>query len=133
MAADVVYVVDNGLAITTDRLLDTPTHLAPKYVHWGVGTTPAAADNTVLEDPGAEARTDGTETQETTTTTHDTFQVVGLITCTGAGKAITEAGLFSHATSTTGYLYLRATFDVINVPVGGSIQFTFTAQYTNPA
>lgn len=133
MAADVVYVVDNGLAITTDRLLDSPTHNPPKYVHWGVGTTPAAAVNTVLESPGGESRTDGTETQETTTTTGDTFQVVGLITCTSAPKAITEAGLFSHATSTTGYLYLRATFDVINVAVGGSIQFTFTAQYTNPA
>ena len=132
MAADVVYVVDNGLAITTDRLLDTPTHNAPKWIHWGTGTTAAATDDTVLETPGAEARTEGGETQETTTTAGDTFQVVGIITCAGAGKAITEAGLFSHLTSTTGYLYLRATFDVINVQVGGSIQFTFTAQYTNP-
>ncbi len=133
MAADVVYVVDNGLAITTDRLLDSPTHNSPKYVHWGTGVTPAAAADTVLETPGAEARTEGTETVETTTTTGDTFQVVGTITCAGAGKAITEAGLFSHLTSTTGYLYLHATFDVINLNVGDSIQFTIKAQYTNPA
>jgi len=133
MAADVVYVVDNGLAITTDRLLDSPTHNPPKWVHWGTGTTAATAADTVLETPGAEARTEGTETQETVTTTNDTFQVVGTITCAGSGKAITEAGLFSHLTSTTGYLYLRATFDVINLNVGDSIQFTIKAQYTNPA
>lgn len=129
--ADTVYVVDNGLAITTDRLLDSPTHNPPKWVHWGTGTTTATATDTVLETPGTEARTEGTETQKTTSTTNDTFQVVGTITCTGSPKAITEAGLFSHLTSTTGYLYLRATFDVINVAVGGSIQFTITAQYTN--
>ncbi len=133
MAADVVYCVDNGLAITTDRLLGTPTHNTPHWVHWGIGTTPAAAINTVLESPGAEARTVGTETQQTTTTTNDTYQVVGTITCAGAGKAITECGLFSHLTSTTGYLYLRATFDVINVNVGDSIEFTCKVQYTNPA
>jgi hypothetical protein len=133
MAADVVYVVDNGLAITTDRLLGTPTKLSPHWVHWGVGTTPAAAVNTVLESPGAEARTVGTDTVQMTTTTDDTYQVVGTITCTGAGKAITECGLFNHLTSTTGYLYLRATFDVININVGDSIQFTIKAQYTNPA
>jgi hypothetical protein len=133
MAADVVYVVDQGLAITTDRLLATPTVLSPHWVHWGTGATPAAAINTVLQTPGAEARTVGTDTLVTTTTTDDTYQVVGTITCTGAGKAITEAGLFNHLTSTTGYLYLRATFDVINLNVGDSIQFTIKAQYTNPA
>jgi hypothetical protein len=133
MAADVVYVVDNGLAITADRLLQTPTMGSPHWVAWGIGTTPAAAINTVLETPSAEARTVGTDTTETTTTTGDTYQVVGTITCAGAGKAITEAGLFNHLTSTTGYLYLRATFDVINLNVGDSIQFTVKAQYTNPA
>jgi hypothetical protein len=133
MAADVVYVVDNGLAITADRLLGTPTVGSPHWVHWGIGTTPAAAINTVLESPGAEARTVGTDTVQTTTTTNDTYQVIGTITCAGAGKAITEAGLFNHLTSTTGYLYLRATFDAINLNVGDSIQFTIKAQYTNPA
>jgi len=133
MAADVVYVVDNGLAITTDRLLATPTKLSPHWVAWGVGTTPAAAINTVLESPGAEARTVGTDTVENTTTTGDTYQVIGVIACAGAGKSITEVALFNHLTSTTGYLYLRATFDVINVNVGDSIQFTVKSQYTNPA
>jgi hypothetical protein len=133
MAADVVYVVDQGLGITTDRLLATPTVLSPHWVHWGTGATPAAANNTVLQTPGAEARTVGTDTLVTTTTTSDTYQVVGTITCAGAGKAITEAGLFNHLTSTTGYLYLRATFDAINLNVGDSILFTIKAQYTNPA
>ncbi|MFA5054138.1 MAG: hypothetical protein WC565_08765 [Parcubacteria group bacterium] len=133
MAADVVYVVDNGLAITTDRLLDSPTHNPPKWVHWGTGTTAATGADTVLETPGAEARAVGTVTQQTTTHTNDTLQVVGTLTCAGAGKAITEAALFTHLTSTTGYLYLRATFSAINLNVGDSIQFTIKAQYTHPA
>ncbi len=131
--ADTVYVVENGLAVTTDRLLDSPTHNPPKWVHWGTGTTAATGADTVLETPGGESRTEGAETQQTTTHTSDTFQVVGTITCASSGKAITEAGLFTHATSTTGYLYLRATFSAINLNVGDSIQFTIKVQYTHPA
>ena len=129
--ADVVYVVDNGLAITTDRLLDSPTHNPPKWIDMGTGTTAADPTDTVLETPGPEARTEGTETQQTTTTTNDTFQVVGTITKTTGAGAITECGLFSHLTSTTGYLYIRATFDAINLNVGDSIEFTVQSQYTN--
>jgi hypothetical protein len=48
--------------------------------------------------------------------------VVGTITCTGAGKAITEVGLFDA--STNGIMFARVTFSAINVSVGDSIQFT---------
>ena len=131
--ADTVYIVENGLSVTTDRLLTTPAGNEPKWIHWGIGTTAATGADTVLESPGAEARTVGTLTQETITHTNDTLQNVGTITCAGAGKAITECGLFTHLTSTTGYLYLRATFSAINLNVGDSIQFTVKAQYTHPA
>jgi len=131
--ADTVYCVDNGLDITTNRLLSSPTQNEPKWVHWGTGASAAAATDTVLQTPGGEARTVGTITQVTTTTTNDTMQCVGTITCTSAGKAIKEVGLFTHLTSTTGYLYLHGTFDVINVNVGDSIEFTCKVQYTNPA
>jgi len=130
MAADVVKVVDQGMEITTDRLLDSPNGNQPQWIDWGTGTTPAADADTVLETPKAdEARTVGVMTQETTTVTDDTLQVVGTITCSGSGAAITEAGLFTHLTSTAGFLFLRATFDAINVLVGNSIEFTFKIKY----
>ena len=129
MAADVVYVVNQGLEITTDRLLDSPVGNQPQWIDMGTGATAAAVDDTVLETPGAEARTVGVMTQQTTSTADDTLQVVGTITKTGAAGAIVEAGLFSHLTSTTGFLFLRATFDVINLQVADAIEFTFQIQY----
>jgi hypothetical protein len=94
-----------------------------KYIGWGIGTTEKAVANTVLESAGAESRATGTQSQQTTTTTNDTYRLVGSITCAGAGKAITEAGIFSA--STDGSLYVAANFAAINVNVGDSIQFTF--------
>lgn len=122
---DVVTVTNTGLGITTNRIKGAGTE--PKYVAWGTGTTAAEATDTALETAGAEARTDGTSTQQTTNTTNDTYQVVGVITCTGTNKAITEVGLFDA--SSAGNLFLRGTFDAINVNVGDSVQFTIKAVY----
>jgi len=130
--ADVVRCVDQGLAITVDRLLSAPSHDEPKWLDMGTGTTAATSADTTLETPGPEARTVGVLTAETTDTTEDTLQCVGTITKTGSSGAITEVGQFAHLTSTTGYLYLRGTFDAINLNVGDSIEFTTQVQYTNP-
>lgn len=127
--ADVVKIVDNGLAITT-ALLAAISAVSPKWVGWGIGTTEPVVGNTALESAGAEARTVGTQTQQTTTTTNDTYQVVALITCTGSGKAITEVGVFNHLTNND--LFLRATFSAINVSVNDSIQFTIKTVFDNP-
>jgi hypothetical protein len=116
--ADVAYVSNNGLGLITE-LLAASSH---KYVGWGTGTTAAAVGNTALETAASESRTSGTQTQQTTTTTNDTYQVVAQITCAGSGKAITEVGVFSA--STDGTLFLRATHDAINVSVGDSITYT---------
>ena len=129
MAADVVYVVNNGLAVTVDRLLDSPTGNEPKWIDMGTGSAAATVADTVLETPGGEARTVGVMTSETTTTADDTLQVVGTIVESDGGAAITECGLFTHLTSTTGFLYLRATFDAINLLDGNSIEFTIRVKY----
>ena len=129
MAADVVKVVDNGMAVTTDRLLDTPTGNEPKWIDMGTGVTPAANADTVLETPGPEDRTVGVMSQITVNVTDDTLQVVGTITDSGAAKDVTECGLFTDLTATTGYLYLRATFDSIHLEIGNSIEFTVKVTY----
>ena len=130
MAADVVFVVNQGLEITTDRLLDSPNGNQPQWVAMGIGATPATALDTDLETPGVdEARTVGVMTQVMTTTADDTLQVVGTITCLVGAKAIVECALFSHLTSAAGFLYLRATFDAINLQINDSIEFTIQVVY----
>lgn len=121
-----------GKAMFADRVRTTPATYsnAPKYVAMGVGAT--GADRTAVVGDTAlstevETRTSGTESIVTTTTTGDTYQVVGTVTAS-ASRAVDEAGLFDA--SSTGNLFLSATFAVVNLSNGDSIQFTFKAQLT---
>ena len=118
--ADIVMVVDTGLAKVTD-LLAAVTTVCPAWVGWGTGTTAPVAGDTGLETASAEARTVGTKTQETTTTTNDTYQVVALITALSA-QTITEIAVFDALTA--GNLFLRGTFSEINLSIDDTIEFT---------
>lgn len=118
--ADVMLVTNKGLEIINDRILGAGSE--PKYVAWGTGTTAPAATQTALVTPGTEARVAGTASKATTETVNDTYQVVGTIVCASAAKAITEVGLFDALTS--GNMFVRGTFDPINLSVGDGIQFT---------
>jgi len=128
--ADVAVFTDVGLAKITD-LLASISVITPHWVGWGV-LAAAAADHedTALESPGAEARTVGTVSQQTSGggVTNDTYRIVALITCTGADKIIKEVGVFSHLT--TGDLSIRGTFSDISVSVGDSITFTINNVFT---
>jgi hypothetical protein len=104
------------------------TLTAPTYIGWGIGTTQAEHTDTTLESASAEARTNGTKSKVTTTVTADTYRVVGSIFCTGAGKTITEAGLFDA--SSAGNMYIRGNFSPVVLLVGDSILFTFSFQQT---
>jgi hypothetical protein len=119
--ADVAKVVNGGLGLITGWILGAGA-TEPHHIGWGIGTTEAAVGDTGLESASAESRTTGTGSQQTTTTTNDTYRVVGSITCTGAGKAITEVALYTDATA--GTCFMRGTFSAINVSVGDSIEFT---------
>lgn len=101
---------------------------AAKYIAWGTGAGTAAVTDTTLFTEASETRVSGTQTQQTTTTTSDTYQVVGTMTVAGSGKTITNAGVFDA--STTGNLYLKGDFTGVALNVGEGIQFTFKAQYT---
>lgn len=119
--ADTACVTNNGLGMVTG-LIKVGAATEPHHMGWGIGVTTAAVADATLQSASAEARTTGTSSQVLTNTANDTYQLVGSIVCTGAGKAITEVGLFDDATA--GTLFLRATFSVINVSVGDSISFT---------
>lgn len=116
---------NSGKALVTNRLKGGGTE--PKYIAWGTGAGTAAATDTTLFTEASESRVAGTSTQETTTTTSDTYQVVGTMTVAGSGKTITNVGLFDA--STGGNLLMKSDFTGIALNVGESIQLTQKLQF----
>lgn len=113
-----------------DRLQTTPTRNAPKFVAMGTGATAAARTAAVADtalSTEVETRATGTESTVTTTVTGDTYQVVGTITATSA-RAVDEAATFDA--STVGNIGVSATFAVINLASGDSLQLTVKEQLT---
>lgn len=116
--------VNTGRAIITNRLNSGGT--IPSYVAWGTGAgTTSATDTTLFTE--VTPRTAGTATQVTTSTTNDTFQVVGTQTA-AVGETITNAGLLDASTS--GNLFVKGDFTGIALNTGDSIQFTFKVQFS---
>jgi len=125
MVADIV--TNDGLGIVANRLKATGIN-SPSFVAWGTGTTDPTVTSTALETPSAEARTDGTESQQLTDNSNDTYRVVGTITSAGT-QAITEVGLFTA--STGGEMLVRSTFAAINLTLNDSITFTLNVDFDN--
>jgi len=118
--------VNTGKAVVTNRLRSLGTE--PNFVAWGTGAgTTAATDTTLFTETGS--RVTGTSTQQTTSTTNDTYQVVGTLTA-GGTLAITNAGTFDVVTSSSGNLFVKGDFSTINLASGDSIQFTFKTQFS---
>lgn len=119
-----------GYNLTANRLQTTPTINPPKYIAIGVGATgagrTAAVSDTALSTE-VETRVSGTESVVTVTNTGDTYQVVGAITAT-ASRSVDEAGLFNASTS--GVMFLSATFDVVSLSTNDTLQLTCQAQVT---
>lgn len=125
-----VVVTNAGRAIVTNRLKGAGTE--PLNAGWGTAAGTAAVTDTTLfteklVDLATSAGTDhtaGTSTQQTTTVTNDTYQVVATRTATGPGT-VTNAGLFDAASG--GNLFLKGDFTGIGLSSGDAIQFTFKA------
>ena len=73
------------------------------------------------------SRTSGTVSQQTTTTTNDTYRVTGTRTATASGT-ITNAGLFDAASG--GTLFMKGDFAGIALANGDAIAFTMNVQYS---
>lgn len=112
-----------GKAIVTNRIKGSGTE--PAYVAMGTGAGTAAIGDTTLFTE-VETRTLGTSTQQTTTTTNDSYQVVGTVTAT-ATRAVSNAGLFDA--SSAGNLFVKGDFSTINLSSGDSIQFTIKCAF----
>lgn len=117
--------VNTGKAIITNYLIGTAA-TQPKYAGWGTGSgTTTATDTTLFTETGT--RVSGTTTQQTTSTTNDTYQVIATISAVGT-VTITNAGLFDASTS--GNLFVKGDFTGIGLTSGDSIQFTFKTQFS---
>lgn len=122
-------VVNGGKGIVTNRIKGAGTE--PLNIGWGTGAgTTAATDTTLFTEAlvslsaGTSDHTVGTSTQQTTTTTNDTYQVAGTRTATGSGT-VTNAGLWDAASG--GTLFLKGDFTGIGLVSGDSIAFTIKA------
>lgn len=122
-------VTDVGLAVVTDRLMGVGGN-APRWVDWGTGVGTAAVTDTTLFTESTEARVSGTMSRQTTSTTNDTYQVVGTITADGA-KTVTNVGIFDISTKASGNLFFKADFTGVALQAGESIEFTLQSQFTN--
>jgi len=95
------------------------------YLAVGTGTTASDAGDTALEteitDTGLE-RSAATVSQETTTVTDDTLQLLKSWTATGA-KAVTEAGALNAAS--VGTLLGRQVFAAVNTATNDVLQLTY--------
>lgn len=114
-----------GKAIAAKRHIGaTPAQAEPNYIGIGVGATGAARTAVVGDtalSTAVESRVAGTSTNVTTTTTNDTYQTVATITAS-ATRAVDEAGTFDA--STAGQMDISATFPVVNLASGDSLQLT---------
>ena len=124
--------VNGGRGIVTGRLRAVGTE--PLNIGWGTGAgTTAGADTTLFTEvlvnmtAGGTDHTVGTSSQQTTTTTNDTYRVTGTRTATASGT-ITNAGLFDAASG--GTLFLKGDFAGIALANGDAIAFTFNCQYS---
>lgn len=118
---------DAGKAITTNRMKGSGSEPLNGGIGTGAGTA-AAADTTLFSEcngaGGASGnRIAGTSTQQTTTVTNDTYQVVYTVSATTT-LAITNAGLFDQLAFTGGNMLMKGDFATVNLVNGDSIQVT---------
>jgi len=128
----------DGFRVITALLAaaSTTNYLPPLYCAWGIGTSAAGTSNTALGTPTAPTsatRQTGTRSQQTTTTSGDTYRVTSTITSTGS-FAITEFGISDSATTTgNNFLVARSDYAAINVIANDSISYTHNTICTTTA
>lgn len=116
-----------GRSSIVKRLLNTystPSAI-PKYIAWGTGageTDPS--DQGLFVEVISDGRANGTAIATTTTTTGDTYQVIGTLTA-GTNETITNVGLFDSASTpyqtTLASPVTSATQTLITVATSGNI------------
>ncbi len=124
-AANVVTV--GGRTVAANRLKGLGTE--PNFIDWGTSAETAAVTDTAIGTTGGEARVQGTSSIVTTSTTNDTYQVVGTLVA-AAAKTITIVALFDAAT--LGTMFAKASLATgIALNAGDGISWTLKIQLTS--
>jgi hypothetical protein len=129
-----VLVVNAGHKIITGRMIGgaSPAQVEPTFMGWGTGAgTTAATDTTLFTEAtyGGYARVSAATSQQTTSVTSDTYQLVATLTnSSGGGLTFTNAGTFDAAT--VGNLFVKGDFTGVPLNNGDSIAFTFKVQFS---
>lgn len=100
-------VTAKGREIMTGRMRgSTPTQAEPLFIGWDTGGFTGAVTDVNAFGESAESRITGTSSLTTTTTTNDTYQVVGTMTATGArtitAVLLSDTSAKPFATTVTG-------------------------------
>lgn len=117
-----VHFVDSGKQWVADKL-DDSSATTMNRVGWGTGAGTTAENDTTLFTEASETRATGTQSQQTTTITGDTLQVVGTLTADG-GKTITNAGLFDSAAGGTDVMLIKGDHAGVPLLLNDSIEYT---------
>ena len=114
-----------GDIITIAGLQERAANLAANYcyVQVGTGTTTPTRNDVALEHPYG-SKVSGATSVTTTVYTNDTAQIIGTVTASSDGLAITEAGLFNAAN----VMYSHQTFSAINLNNGDMALIVFKIQ-----
>ena len=124
-------VTNAGKAIIAKRLTGgaSPSQVEPKFQGIGVGATgaarTAAAGDTALSTEVETRASTNNGSTVTTTQTNDTYQCIQTTTAT-ASRSVDEAGLFDA--SSAGNMFVSATFAVVSLASGDSLQLTWKVQ-----
>jgi hypothetical protein len=116
------FITTAGVNFIVSAHQNTTELEAINYHGFGTNNTAENITDTAL---GVEVETRSTGTQSAPA--GNQYRSVATITAT-APRAIVEHGIFSASTS--GTLFDRSVFAVINLAIGDSIQFTYTVTYT---
>lgn len=111
-------IVTVGKQDITEQLLDSPAKAKPSHMGIGTGTVAPAVGDTAL---GAEI---GTRVAVTKSRSSNVLTTSATFAAGNGTGAVTEAGIFNA--STTGDLYSRITFSVINKGASDSLTLTWT-------
>lgn len=112
-------IVDTGDYGIADQLLASPTIGKPTHFGVGTGSTAAAAAQTALVSETGTRVAFSTKTRSGRVVT-----MVGTFAAGNGTGALTEAGVFNASTS--GSMYSRVVFSVINKGASDSLELTWT-------
>jgi hypothetical protein len=119
------YVVQNGIYSIMDQILASPTLVKMGWMAVGTGSISGTctANGVVLNTLTTEVDRNAFDSK---LRTNGVVTVIGIWSAGDGTGAITEAGTFSHSSTTTSDMWMCASFAVINKGAADTLQITWT-------